>query len=96
MPFLVFAPCLGLNRAASSLSKGSLEEVDEQRLAASPDTDKSRFLTFCYALETFLDAPANLMQAPIFNVLRDRKKPAAELHLLLSWMCAMRSRETMI
>jgi hypothetical protein len=62
MPFLVFAPCLGLNRAASSLSKGSLEEVDEQRLAASPDTDKSRFLTIYYAFETFLDARLNLMQ----------------------------------
>jgi hypothetical protein len=53
--------------AVSALSKGSSQEVDGQKLTASPDTDKSRFLTFCYALETFLDERANLMQAPNFQ-----------------------------
>jgi hypothetical protein len=62
-----FRLVLGLIEAASTLRKGSSQEVDGQKLTASPGTDKSRFLTFCYALETFLDGRANLMQASNFQ-----------------------------
>ncbi|CEJ87156.1 exported hypothetical protein [Hyphomicrobium sp. GJ21] len=54
-------PCL----AVSALSKGSAQEVDAQKLTASLNTDKSRFLTLCYVLATRLDALCDLMQAPI-------------------------------
>jgi hypothetical protein len=62
--FLIFAQCFGLVTAVSSSGEGSSQEVDGQWLTASSDTDKSRFLTFCYATETILDGGAILMQAP--------------------------------
>jgi hypothetical protein len=55
-------PCL----AVSVLSKGSAQEVDAQKLTASLNTDKSRFLTLCYVLATRLDDPIGLMQATLF------------------------------
>lgn len=48
--------------AVSALIKGSSQVVDAQKLTASLNTDKSRFLTLCYALATILDVSRVLMQ----------------------------------
>jgi hypothetical protein len=48
--------------AVSDLIKGSPQVVDAQKLTASLNTDKSRFLTLCYALATILDVSEVLMQ----------------------------------
>jgi hypothetical protein len=53
--------------AVSSLVKGSSQVVDAQKLTASRNTDKSRFLTLCYALATMLDVFVVLMQ-PLFQL----------------------------
>jgi hypothetical protein len=60
--------------AVSALIKGSSQVVDAQKLAASPNTDKSRFLTMCYALATILDVSSILMQ-PHFDLV-----PRAQKH----------------
>jgi hypothetical protein len=41
--------------AVSALIKGTSQVVDAQKLTASLNTDKSRFLTLCYAFATMLD-----------------------------------------
>jgi hypothetical protein len=50
----LFLPARRPYLAVSLLSKGSAYEVDAQKLTASPNTDKSRFLTLCYVLATLL------------------------------------------
>jgi hypothetical protein len=60
--------------AVSALIKGSSQVVDAQKLTASLNTDKSRFLTLCYALATILDVPNVLMQ-PHFEPGSCRKNP---------------------
>jgi hypothetical protein len=54
--------------AVSALIKGASQVVDAQKLTASPNTDKSRFLTLCYALATMLDVLAVLMQPRVFRL----------------------------
>jgi hypothetical protein len=56
--------------AVSALIKGASQVVDAQKLTASPNTDKSRFLTLCYALATMLDVFAVLMQPHFLRVFR--------------------------
>lgn len=58
--------------AVSDLIKGSSQVVDAQKLTASLNTDKSRFLTLCYALATILDVSGVLMQ-PHFDRVFCRK-----------------------
>lgn len=58
------------------LSKGSAHKVDAQKLTASLNTDKSRFLTLCYASATMLDGLTVLMQARITGALVPRKQVA--------------------
>jgi hypothetical protein len=61
--------------AVSALIKGSSQVVDAQKLTASRNTDKSRFLTLCYALATILDAVSYLMQPHFDRGLRPKKCP---------------------
>jgi hypothetical protein len=59
---LILSDRSSLILAASDLIKGSSQVVDAQKLTASLNTDKSRFLTLCYALATILDVSRDLMQ----------------------------------
>ncbi|MBS0237994.1 MAG: hypothetical protein JSR89_06185 [Proteobacteria bacterium] len=56
----------------SALIKGASQVVDAQKLTASPNTDKSRFLTLCYALATMLDVVAVLMQPHFLRVFGEK------------------------
>ena len=58
----------------SALIKGASQVVDVQKLTASPNTDKSRFLTLCYGLATMLDADAVLMQPHFLRVFRPKNR----------------------
>jgi hypothetical protein len=49
--------------------------VDAQKLTASRNTDKSRFLTLCYALATMLDVFHVLMQPHFQRVSGPKKRP---------------------
>jgi hypothetical protein len=60
--------------AVSPLVKGSSQVVDAQKLTASRNTDKSRFLTLCYALATMLDVLRFLMQPHFHRVSRPKKR----------------------
>lgn len=61
----LFLPACRPYLAVSLLFKGPAHEVDAQKLTASLNTDKSRFLTLCYAPATLLDDLIVLMQATI-------------------------------
>jgi hypothetical protein len=75
MTFLVPQGEPALLSAVSALVKGSSQVVDAQKLTASRNTDKSRFLTLCYALATMLDVLSILMQPHFHCDFRPKKCP---------------------
>jgi hypothetical protein len=74
MTFLNFPGRASLISAVSALIKGSSQVVDAQKLTASRNTDKSRFLTLCYALATMLDVYCILMQPHFHRRFRPKKR----------------------
>jgi hypothetical protein len=75
MTFLSSSERASLISAVSALVKGSSQVVDAQKLTASRNTDKSRFLTLCYALATMLDVLSILMQPHFHCGFRPKKCP---------------------
>lgn len=71
---LILSARSSLILAASALIKGSSQVVDAQKLTASLNTDKSRFLTLCYALATILDVSRDLMQPHFDRVLHPKNR----------------------